>query len=181
MVKALDLFQAYSQNKLPNEGGYIVSSFLDENSTYSRYEIVSYNGLKSIYLTEDGLTFLSDGNKLFILIEPPSYPQKHLEPYVRTLSEQIPHRFSELNIMTAKNQTKIMVSLNPVMVYSSFTILKPTGINFAFIFYKQDEILDTLKLFFEKTLNNESKIPQNDAKQAATLIAKGVEEFTVSQ
>ena len=31
--KALDLFQAYQQDKLPREGGYIVSSFFDENST----------------------------------------------------------------------------------------------------------------------------------------------------
>jgi len=32
-IKALDLFQAYSQNNLPKEGGYIVSSFFNKNST----------------------------------------------------------------------------------------------------------------------------------------------------
>ena len=93
-IKALDLFQAYTQNKLPRKGGYIVSSFLQPNSSYSRYEVIAYSGVKSLYLSEDGLTFQTDGNKLFILSEPPSYAEKHLEPFRRTSRYQIPHRFS---------------------------------------------------------------------------------------
>ncbi|MEW5817949.1 MAG: hypothetical protein AB1798_21470, partial [Spirochaetota bacterium] len=96
--KALDLFQAYAQNKLPREGGYIVSSFFSSTSSYSIYEVVAYNGVKSIYLTEDGLTFQTDGNKLFILVEPPTYPKKFVEPVSRAKEEQIPHRFNELEI-----------------------------------------------------------------------------------
>ena len=76
--KALDLFQAYSQDKLPREGGYIISSFFSEISTYSKYEIVAYNGVKSLYLSEDGLTFQSDGNKLFVLVEPSNYSRMHI-------------------------------------------------------------------------------------------------------
>ncbi len=46
-AKALDLFQAYNEGKLPeDDGGYIVSSFFDANSTYSIYEIVAYDNVK---------------------------------------------------------------------------------------------------------------------------------------
>jgi hypothetical protein len=78
--KALELFKAYSEGQLPSEGGYIVSSFLDENSPYARYEVVAYNGVKSIYLTAEGLKFQTDGNKLFILSQPPSYSPTPTRP-----------------------------------------------------------------------------------------------------
>ena len=92
----MDLFEAYAQDKLPKDEGYIISSFFSNTSAYSRYEVVSYSGVKSIYLTEEGLTFQTNGKKLHILIEPPNYPHKAIEPYVRSSHEQIPLRFSEL-------------------------------------------------------------------------------------
>jgi hypothetical protein len=178
-TKALDLFQAYTQNKLPREGGYIVSSFLQNNSSYSRYEVIAYNGVKSLYLSEEGLTFQTDGNKLFILAEPPSYAEKHLEPFRRTSQYQIPHRFSELEVLTAKNQVKVMVSKEPIITYSAFTVLKPKGINFAFIFYTLDDVLDSISTFFEKTLNKEANVPKADAVKAAKLIVKGLNKFDI--
>ena len=69
-VRALDLFEAYAQNQLPKDEGYIVSSFFHDHSAYSIYEVVSYSGVKSIYVTENGITFQTNGKKLHILIEP---------------------------------------------------------------------------------------------------------------
>jgi hypothetical protein len=178
-VKALDLFQAYAQNKLPKEGGYIVSSFLNETSTYSIFEVVAYSSLKSLYLSAEGLTFQSDGNKLYVLVEPPTFPKKFIEPFRRDSIEKIPHRFSELDIITSKDQSKIMVSKEPIYTYGSFTILRPTGINFSFIFYMLDDVMDSLKLFFEKTLNEEVKITKADARKATTSIVKGIKKFTL--
>ncbi len=177
--KALDLFQAYSQDKLPREGGYIVSSFFDSKSAYSKYEVVAYSGVKSIYLTEEGLTFQTDGSKLFVLVEPPSYPHKYIEPVSRSSRDQIPHRFNELEIYTAKNQTKVMVSKDPIITYSSFTILKPSGINFALVFYKNEQVFDTLAFFFGQTLNKETQVPSSDAKKAAQLIIDCVKRFSI--
>lgn len=176
-TKALDLFQAYSQDKLPKEGGYIISSFFDRTSAYSRYEVVAYGTVKSIHLAENGLTFQTDGNKLLLLVEPPSYSRKHIEPVNRSNEEQIPHRFSELNIYTAKNQTKIMVSKDPVLTYSSFTILKPTGINFALVFYNLPEVLESIEFFFSETLSKEAKVPGSDARKAAKLVTLGLNKF----
>ena len=178
-AKALDLFQAYAQDKLPREGGYIVSSFFDRVSAYSRYEVVAYATVKSLELTESGLSFQTDGNKLFVLVEPANYPRKHIEPVNRDSSQQVPHRFSELNIHTAKNQTKIMVSREPIVTYSSFTILKPTGINFALIFYNLEDVLQTLEFFFSETLHKEAGVPSPDAKKASKFVTEGVKKFSL--
>jgi len=178
-IKALDLFQAYTQNKLPKDGGYIVSSFLSEKSAYTKFEIVAYTAVKSLYLSKEGLTFQSDGNKLFVLVEPPTFPKKFIEPFRRDSTEKIPHRFSELDIHTSKDQYKIMVSKEPVYTYGSFTVMRPTGINFAFIFFNQEDVLSSLGLFFEKTLNEEIKIPKADAKKATQLVINAIQKFTV--
>ena len=179
-VKALDLFQAYHEGKLPKEGGYIVSSFFDRHSTYSRYEVVAYGAVKSIYLGGDGLTFQTDGNKLFVLVEPSGYARKYQEPVSRDTNEQIPHRFSELDIYTAKNQSKIMVSKEPIAAYSAFTILKPTGINFSLVFFNLPEVLPTIEFFFAETLHKEAGVPSIDAKKAARTVTAGLKKFVVS-
>ncbi|MDR1178377.1 MAG: hypothetical protein LBK64_06080 [Spirochaetaceae bacterium] len=166
-TKAMDLFEAFAQDKLPKDRGYIISSFFSENSAYSRYEIVAYSGVKSIYPTEEGLTFQTNGKKLHVLVEPSSYPNKAMEPYVRSADEQIPLRFSELDIFAAKNQTKVMIAKKPQLSFSSFTILKPTGINFALVFYDLPDIFDSLAMFFEKTYNKEANVPQIDAKKCS--------------
>ncbi|RKX79870.1 MAG: hypothetical protein DRP87_01435 [Spirochaetes bacterium] len=177
--KAIDLFQAYSQNKLPKEGGYIVSSFFMPSTTYAKYEIVAYNGVKSIYLSDEGLTFQTDGNKLFVLVEPPTYSRKFVEPVSRSSEEQIPHRFNELEIYTSKNQAKVMVSKRPIMAYSAFTILKPTGNNFSFLFYNLPDVLDTIEFFFTQTLNKDTGLSQSDAKKASKFVREGLMRFTI--
>jgi hypothetical protein len=178
-AKALELFKAYSDGDLPSEGGYIVSSFLDENSPYSRYEVVAYNGVKSIYLTAEGLTFQTDGNKLFVLSEPPSYSQKATEPFRRAAKEQIPLRFSELEILTTRNQTKVMVSKTPLMTYGSFMILKPSGINFSFIFYNLPDVFESIAKFFAATLNKEAGVQKTESEKASRLVVEGLKKFTI--
>jgi hypothetical protein len=174
-VKAMDLFEAYAQDNLPKDQGYVVSSFFSNNSAYSIYEVVSYSGVKSIYLTDTGLTFQTNGKKLHILIEPASYPNKAIEPYVRNNTEQIPLRFNELEQLVAKNQTRVMIAKKPIDSFSSFTILKPTGVNFALVFYRLPDLFDTLTMFFEKTFNREAGIPQMDAKKCAKRVSSIVE------
>ncbi|HPE36243.1 MAG TPA: hypothetical protein PK625_03775 [Spirochaetales bacterium] len=174
--KAMDLYDAYSKNMLPKENGYIVSSFFSPNSAYSRYEIVSYNNVKAIYPAEEGLTFQADGKKLYILVEPMNYAHKSEEPYIRTSHEQIPHRFNELELHTCKNQTKVYWGKKAVLSYTSLTIVKPTGVNFAFTFFFLPDMYASMAMFFEKTLNREAGVPMADASKIAKQIAKKVEE-----
>jgi hypothetical protein len=175
----MDLFEAYAQEKLPKDHGYVISSFFSENSAYSIYEVVSYSGVKAIHLTESGLLFQTNGKKLHILVEPASYPLKAMEPVHRNDKERIPKRFSELETITAKNQTRIMVSKEPIESFASFTVLKPTGINFSLVFYNVSSIYENLISFFEKSFNKELQIPQFDSRAAAKVVT-GIVEKTMS-
>jgi len=170
----MDLFEAYSKNQLPSEHGYILSAFFSEASSYTRYEIISYNNVKAIYPTEEGLTFQSDGKKLFTLVEPPNYPHKSEEPFVRKSSEQIPHRFNELEKYECKNQVRVYYGKNALFSHTNFTILKPIGLNFSFLFFELPDLPQTLEAFFAKTLSNEAAVPSFDAKRVAKLIAEKV-------
>ncbi|MDR0584345.1 MAG: hypothetical protein LBG57_08380 [Treponema sp.] len=172
----MDLFDAYAQDKLPREQGYIISSFFSANSAYSIYEIVSYSGVKEILLTETGLEFRTAGKKLSILVEPPSYPGKYVEPTNRKDEERIPKRFNELEKITDRKQNSIYVAKEPVETYGSFTVLKPTGDNFARVLYSTPDVYETLQGLFEKSFNQEAGIPQADARTAADFVAKTVEK-----
>jgi len=167
-----NLFDAYHQQKLPFNQGYIVSSFFSETSYYSIYEVVSYAGVKEIYLTETGLQFVTGGKKLYILVEPDTYQVKFQEPVSRAEGEKIPKRFDELETIIAHNQSKIYIAKEPNESYGSFTILKPSGINFAVVFYETPEMYKALADFFIESLNRQRKIPEHDAKTAAHKIVE---------
>lgn len=173
-LRASDLFDAYAKSLLPKDQGFIVSSFFDERSAYTRYEIVSYDNIKSIYPQEDGLTFHTDGKKMYILLEPANYPTKGIEPYCRKSNEQIPLRFSELDTFTTKNQTKVMIAKKEVMSFGSFTVIKPKGINTCFIFYPLPDMYDTMHHYFENSLWKEVQIPKSDATKCADKIVANV-------
>ena len=166
-AKAMDLFEAFKQEKLPRDQAYIVSSFINGNTGYAIYEVISYSGVKAIYPDGEGLTFQSSGKKMHILIEPASYPKKAIEPYLREKGDQIPLRFSELNVQVSKNQIKIYTAKKPIESLSSFTLAKPEGLNICFVFYSLPDLYDTLTKFFEQTFNKDAAVPQVDAKKAA--------------
>ena len=176
-VKAMDLFDAYKQDKLPKDQAYIVSSFINGNTGYSIYEIISYSAVKAIYPEGKGLTFQSSGKKMHILIEPASYPNKAIEPYLREKVDQIPLRFKELNVTTCKNQVKIYMAKKPIESMSSFTVAKPTGLNISFVFYLGEDLYETLKKFFEQTFNKDAGVPQTDAKKVAKETVDVVEKL----
>jgi len=167
--KAMDLFEAYKQDKLPKDQAYIVSSFVNASNGYTIYEVICYSAVKAIYPDGDGLTFQSSGKKMHMLLEPASYPKKAIEPYLREKGDQIPLRFNELEIHTARNQTKIYIAKKPIESLSSFTVARPQGLNVSFLFYKAPEIYDTLTKFFEQTFNKDAGIPQIDAVKVAKI------------
>jgi hypothetical protein len=175
-VKFRNLFDAFAQGKLPFAQGYIVSSFFSEKTAYAIYEVVSYAGVKEIFPSDTGLQFVAGGKKLYILVENDTYQLKYQEPVSRAQEESIPKRFSELETIIAKNQTRIMVAKEPNEISGSFTILKPSSLNFAIIFYDNPDLYNCLATFFEDSLNRQRKVPQSDAKKAAQLIATTVEK-----
>ena len=166
-VKAMDLFEAYAQNQLPKDKAYIVSSFINGDTGYSIYEVISYSGVKAIYPDGSGLTFQSSGKKLHLLVEPASYPKKGIEPYLRDKTEQIPLRFKEVEIITSKNQIKILIGKKPNESLSSFTVARPKGYNVTFVFFDSKGLYDNISRFFESSFNKDAGVPMIDAKNAA--------------
>ena len=175
-VKFRNLFDAFLHGKLPFAEGYIVSTFFNDKNAYSIYEIVSYAGVKEIFPAGTGLTFISGGKKLYVLVENDTYAVKYMEPIQRAQGESIPKRFNELEKIIARNQTTIYVAKEPNEITGSFTILKPVSLNFAVVFYQRPDVFGTLANFFEDSLNKQRKVPQADAKKAAQLIASTVEK-----
>ena len=175
-VKAMDLFDAYNKNELPKDHAYIISSFVNTNTGYTKYEVISYSGVKAIYPEGTALTFQSQGKKMHILVEPSSYPKKPIEPYLRDKDDMIPLRFSELNVITARNQSKIYIAKKPIESLSSFTVTKPSGVNVSFVFYQMDDMYDTMSKFFEQTLSRDAKIPSTDAKKVSQETLQIIEE-----
>jgi hypothetical protein len=171
-VRAMDLFEAYMQGKLPMDEGYIVSSFFKQDSAYSIYEVISYSAVKDLYSSGDSLTFQTNGKKMYVLVEPPTYPNKMIEPYCREKEHLVPMRFTEANIVVAKNQTRIMYNKEPQQAISAFTVLRPEGMNFAFLFYSLPDVFDSMEKFFAKSLNHEAGVPQIDATKTAKNIAE---------
>jgi hypothetical protein len=179
--KAIDLFKAYGAGTLPLEGGYIVTSFFQETSSYAKYEIAAYSGLKGLFLSQEGLTFQTDANKLFVLVEPVSYEHKDLEPVAREGQQKIPHNFSEVEQITAKNMTRIMVSRQPVMAFYAFTVPKPTALNSSILFYNLPDAFASIAAYFEKSLAADANLPPEDAEAVAQRIVAGLKRFTVWQ
>jgi len=77
-----------------------------------------------------------------------------------------------LETITAKNQTKIMIAKEPNESFGSFTILNPTGSNFAVVFYQGPEIYESLAEFFVESLNRQRRVPEHDARAAAQKITE---------
>jgi hypothetical protein len=177
MAVVKELFNAYLKSELPLEGGYIVCSFFDPHSTFSRYEITSYNNVKDIQDNEVGLTFFADGKKIFMLVEPMNYPEKHIEPANRDDFHRIPYQFMEVETFTSKRRDRIMVGKIPVMSYGSFTILKPRENDFSYIFYETEDVQYAIKDFFFKSLWQDANVPRNDAEKVACSILAIIEYF----
>ena len=174
-ARALDLFSAYRSGDVTPAGGYVVSSFMVDGSAYVRYEIVAYRSLRRLGLSDDGLAFAADGNKVYVLVEPVGFPGSSTEPWQRDAAHRIPHTFRELSIVAARNHSRIMVSGAPVPAPAAFTVGCPHGTDFAFLFPPRRDALDTVGTFMALTLQEECLVPATAAQRAAALIRARLE------
>lgn len=174
-MKAMDLFEACAQNMLPTDEGYIISSFFNDNSAYSIYEVVAYSSVKDIFATSDSITFRTSGKKIFVLSEPPTYPQKTTEPYCRPQKEMAPFRFSETCRIVAKNRASVYFNEDPYQAISAFTVFRPEGIDFSYIFFASNDVFEAMEKFFAKTLYGDAGLPHSDALHIAKLVTRTCE------
>ncbi len=174
---AMELFEAYAQNKLPETEGLIISAFFKEDSAYSVYEVISYSDIKDIYMTSDALSFKANGKKIILIAEPPKFAQSNKEPFNRNKGFQVDLAFSDTFVNTAESKAKLIFNKEPKLMPDGFEITKPEGINFSFLFYINEDKnnedansksgIENLEDFLVKSLNQEAIIPLTDAKKTA--------------
>jgi len=181
MAKATSLLKAYMTETIPSEGGFIISAFFQPGSIYGIFEITAYRNVKDIYRTAEGLTFKTDGNRCHMLVEPAVYAGKHLEPVNREEGKSIPYRFSEVSILNGYRKEKIMIAKEPIMLYSSFTILHKDHDSYSFVFYPTRDVYMAIRKFIADSLYNDCSITQKDANAAADLLIETLKKFTVWQ
>ncbi len=172
MAEIKDLFEAYMEGDLPQEGGYIVSVFFDKSSNYTRFEAISYGNVKDIYQTDEGMTFQADGRKLYVLYEPLSYIQKGIDPCYRADTHRIPYRFKELERYVTKRQDRIYIAKKPVETFTAFTVLNETGYNESYVVYQSDDAGKMVENFVLMTLWKNMRIARNDAQSAVDILSK---------
>ncbi len=172
MEKMQELFTAYKNGTLPKEQGYIISVFYHGTTTYTRYELIAFNNVKDIYITDDGLVFQAEGRKLYVLVEPAGYPNAHTEPAYRTDSERIPYRKKELIDYVTRRQDHVYIGREPVVTYTSFTVLKSVGQDVSYIFYPQENIEESILEFFRMSLWKKARVPQGDARKLKETIGE---------
>jgi hypothetical protein len=179
MAKAISLLKAYQSESIPTHGGFIITSNFDNDSVYSIFEITAFSGLKDIYQTGNTFNFKTDGDRMHILVEPPIYSGKSVEPSLREDGRSIPYRFYELTVLTGKKQEKIMISKEPVRLHSYFTVQNSKGQNFSYLFYPTEDVYVAIKKFIADTLYNDSNIEKTDAIEASKVALETIKKFSV--
>ena len=168
MAVVKELFNAYFESDLPLEGGYIICSFFDPHSIYSRYETTSYSNAKDIYDNEEGLIFLADGWKIFMLVEPMNYPGRDVEPAERDDLHRIPYRFADVETFVSKRRDRVMVGKTPLVSRGSFAVTRPRWNDFAYILHETEDVRNAIREFIFRSLWQEANVPRNDAEKVAS-------------
>ena len=179
MAIVKELFECFNKGEFPMDGGYIVSAFFHEQSMYSKFEMISYSNVKDIYLTDEGLTFQADGQKIFWVVEPSNYTNKATDPTYRPDNEKIPYRMNEVEIYTTKRQDRVLIGKKPAYSYTSFTVMKSADQNYSYIFYMGDDIDKTMENFFVKSLYEQAGVPHADAEHVAKILVKLFDQIIV--
>jgi hypothetical protein len=179
MAKAMMLQKAYHTGQVPYDGAFIISTYFTGTGYYSIYEITAYKNVKDVFESSEGLTFKTDGNRTHILIEPPSYNEKAIEPVFRAQEHSIPYRFSECDIIAGKRLEKILIPKEPITLYSSFTILQAQGDNYSFLFYPSPDIYLAIKQFLYDAFYNDTGMRKDDCRKASEMSIEVIKKFTI--
>jgi hypothetical protein len=180
MAKGSTLEKAYASEQIPLDGAFIISAYFPDGTSYAIYEVTAYHIVKDIFKTTDGLVFKTDGNRTYILVEPASYAQKHLEPVSRPTGKSIPYRFNEMTINAGHKGEKIMVPIEPTFLYSTFTVLTHGGSQgFSYLFHPTPDVYAAMKNFIIDSLGKDCGLEKGDAKDGADLFINTIKKFTI--
>ncbi len=178
-IKWIDLFTGLMKGEIPFDGtGYIITANFQPTSTYSIFEIIAFKNIKQFIQADEGVTFYSDGYKIFVLYEPVAYRFRFQEPYLREKTDAIPLRWNELEAFEMPNKDRIHVSKEPYASMGSFYIDRPSQGNLVYYFYERPDLRDNMDQFMTRLMNEELKVPRSKMKDITDLIHTNLDQFS---
>ena len=180
MAKGITLEKAYMSEQIPPSGAFIVTASFPDETSYAIYEVTAYHIVKDVFKAGEEMIFKTDGNRTYILIEPPSYAQKYIEPVSREKTKSIPYRFNEMTVHSGRHGEKVMVPIEPTYLYSTFTVLDRSGEHgFAYLFFPTPDVYTAMKSFILDSLCSDCGLEKVDAKEAVELVINTIKKFSI--
>lgn len=161
--KALDLFQAYSENKIPRDAGTIIRGFYEPEIHYHTFEITQYANIRALLLGDDGITFKSNAYRFYVIIEPASYAERDIPPALRHLKKIVPHNLLDMERNVSSSGITVYHHREPARLYGFFSISNPAGSDFALIFPMAPDVFSVMNRFLGLTLTDECGLPKDEA------------------
>lgn len=135
MQKAMFFKEAFRKGILNKiDKGYILSlstpdlDDMDKQHDPFLIEFISYSGVKSILDIGKGVKFQAQGRKMYCMLEPATFTEKHIEPTYRSTNSTgyMPFRFNDCEqFLTKDDKFNVLLPQTPFNCYDSFTISFP--------------------------------------------------------
>ncbi len=161
---AVDLYQGLTDESIPlhGGGGFIFNARFATDSNYAIFETITFRNVRNIVMTDQGVTFYSDGNRVFVLYEPKNYVRRHIEPYLREDKERIPQRFSESLVYSLPGGDRLLFSRKPYFSRGSFTVENPEAGAIVQYFYDRPDAERHIATQLGEILHRDFGILQRD-------------------
>lgn len=193
MQKAMFFEEAYHKGVLNKvTQGFILSMRAPDVDDINRkhdpflVEVISYSGVKSVNPVGSGVKFQAQGQKMFLMLEPSSYTENHIEPTYRSnnTTAYMPYRFKDCEtFLTRDSRFKVMIPQTPYNCYDSFTVSFPGKGDIAvlyFIFNKDINVVnDFIQNNFQEIVNKMTGIQSADASKIAKNFMAVVKKHSV--
>ncbi len=158
MPKAMFFEDALNKGILPKiTQGYILSVMSPDYDDPRRnmdpflLEMISYSGVKMVNAFGEGVKFQAQGKKMFCMIEPAAYTQKHTEPTFRPTNSTgfMPFRFSECEqFLTKDSKYNVLIPNKAHDCYDSFTVALPKKGDLSILYFIFDKDVNNVVLPF---------------------------------
>jgi hypothetical protein len=191
MQKAIFFEDAFKQGILGNiTSGYILSltspnlDDVNRKSDPFLFEMISYSGVKAVIPVEGGVKFQAQGSKMFCMLEPTTYSEKHVDPTYRSNNTTgfMPFRFNECDtFLTKDNRYTVRMPNVPHNCYDSFTVSFPAKGDLCIIYFIFDKdiqgkvipfIEENFMTILKKSVNLRDIDSNHIAKKFADVIKK---------
>jgi hypothetical protein len=164
MQKAMFFEEAYQKGILAKvTAGYILSVIspdmddIDKQNDPFLIEMISYSGVKAVTPIGNGVKFQAQGKKMFCMMEPASYSEKHIEPTYRSTNStgHMPFRMKDIDhFLTKDSKFNILIPTIAHDCYDSFTVSFPSKGDICIIYFIFDKDINGVVLpFIEENFN----------------------------